>query len=78
MNPQSSAILRRLERGETLTPLDALNDPGIRCQRLAARIHEIKKVVPGIEKIPIRTPGGAIVAGYRLRVRMEGEPRVFC
>lgn len=74
---QNAAILARLQRGDTITPLDALNDPDIRCQRLAARIWEIKKTVPEIEKVPIRTPGGATVAGYRLPVRMDGAQRIF-
>ena len=35
---QESEILRRLETGVTLTPLDALHDPEISSLRLGARI----------------------------------------
>jgi len=37
---QKAHILKRLQRGRTVSPLQALNEYG--CFRLAARIHELR------------------------------------
>ena len=68
---QESEILRRLETGVTLTPLDALHDPEISSLRLGARIYELKREGYDIETLKIRTSSGKNIAGYRLRRRME-------
>lgn len=60
---QEEAILHRLEMGETITPLDALREVG--SFRLGARIWDLKKKGHNIEKISVKTTGGAVVAGYR-------------
>ena len=66
---QAAAILARLEAGETITPLDALRDCG--SFRLGARIWELKRAGYQIESIRVHTPGGAVVAGYRLAHRFD-------
>jgi hypothetical protein len=68
---QESEILRRLTNGETLTPIEALADPGIRSFRLAARIDSLRKDGHDIETVPIHTGTGRTVAGYRIRRRIE-------
>lgn len=74
---QSEAILKRLQNGETLTPLDALNDPEIRCMRLSARAWELGEAGHDIEKISVRV-GEKTVAAYRLRriVEESGQMRL--
>ena len=66
---QESEILRRLEAGETLTPLDALKEVG--SFRLGARIWDLRRRGHSIEKIRVTVPGGAVVAGYRMLCRTE-------
>jgi hypothetical protein len=61
---QTAAILSRLQAGETITPLDALRDCG--SFRVGARIFELRRAGYQIETTRVHTPGGAIVAGYRL------------
>lgn len=39
---QTTQILQALERGETLTPIDALNRFG--CFRLGARVYDLRKM----------------------------------
>lgn len=70
---QSDAILKRLSRGDALSPLDALNDPDISSLRLGARIHELKREGHDIETVKVRTPSGKNIAVYRLRRRMEPD-----
>lgn len=65
MESQNNAILKRLQMGHTLTPLEALNDPDIRSMRLGARIWELKKQGHPIEKVSVKT-NGKTVAGYRM------------
>ena len=64
---QNQAVLQRLQAGETLTPLDALNDLTIRSFRLGARIWDLKKQGHDIEKITVTTNDGKKVAAYRMR-----------
>ena len=72
---QESEILRRLESGVTITPLDVLREFG--CFRLAARIEEIRKIRKDIETIPVRTVTGKCVAGYRLKRIIEPSGQVL-
>lgn len=68
---QEIEILRRLESGVTLTPIDALADPEIRSFRLAARIDSLRKLGHDIETVPVHTGTGKTVAGYRLKRIIE-------
>lgn len=68
---QERSILRRLESGVTLTPLDAFTDPEIKSFRLAARIEDLRKAGHNIETIPVHTESGKLVAGYRLKRHVE-------
>jgi hypothetical protein len=60
---QSDSILTALERGERLTPRDALDRWG--CFRLAARIHELKGRGHSITTRIVKR-GDAEVAEYSL------------
>ena len=68
---QNAAILRRLDMGDTLTPIDALNDPDIRSFRLAARIKDLRDDKHDIETVAVELPNGKVVAGYRKRVFVD-------
>jgi hypothetical protein len=60
-------IRRHLERGESLTPRDALTLYG--CARLAARIHDLRQEGLPIESDTITVQGAygpATIARYRL------------
>lgn len=59
---QSDEILAALERGERITPLDALNQ--FRCFRLAARVAELRKAGHPIETRDVRLPNGKRIAEY--------------
>ena len=74
---QELEILRRLESGVTLTPIDALADPEIRSFRLAARIDSLRKAGHDIETVPVHTGTGKCVAGYRLKPRIDKTGRVL-
>lgn len=74
---QELSILRRLESGVTLTPIDALADPEIRSFRLAARIDSLRKAGHDIETVPIHTGSGTKVAGYRLKRIIEPSGQVL-
>ena len=69
---QCEAILKRLQSGYTLTPLDALNDPTINSFRLAARIKNLRDVGHDIETV-MTDRGGRSVAAYRLRRIVEED-----
>ena len=62
---QESEILRRLEAGETLTPLDALRE--VHSFRLSARIKDLRLRGHSIETTRVTLPGGATVAGYKMK-----------
>ncbi|WP_025324488.1 helix-turn-helix domain-containing protein [Deferrisoma camini] len=67
MKPQTRAVLRALEQGHTLTPMEALRDLGV--GRLSARIKELRDLGYPIETERVTVPtrgGGAVVARYRL------------
>ena len=74
---QELSILRRLETGMTLTPIDALADPEIRSFRLAARIDSLRKAGHDIETVPVHTGTGKTVAGYRLKRIIEPTGQVM-
>ena len=74
---QELEILRRLESGVTLTPIDALADPEIRSFRLAARIDSLRKSGHDIETVPVHTGTGRTVAGYRLKRRVEQNGQIL-
>lgn len=57
-------VRNALERGESLTALDALHRFGL--HSLATAIHDLKRKGLAIEADMIDTPGGARVARYRL------------
>lgn len=74
---QNEAILRRLQRGGLLLPLDALNDPDIRTMKLATRIGELISEGHDIEKMDIGLDSGKTVKGYRLRFVADSEGQGF-
>ncbi len=74
---QEVEILRRLETGVTLTPIDALADPGIKSFRLAARIQSLRDSGHDIETVPVHTGTGRTVAGYRLKRRIDQSGQVL-
>ena len=55
MKTQNNAILEHLQRGLTINPMLALRMYG--CFRLAARIHDLKKLGHGIEVEVINREG---------------------
>ena len=61
---QAAQILAALERGEAITPLDALRDFG--CMRLGARIWDLKRAGHDIEADTVVTESGKWVARYRM------------
>ena len=63
--PQTDAILAYLRRHGSITPLEALNPP-IRCFRLAARIHELKREGHAIRTDLVKRDGKKW-ASYSLR-----------
>lgn len=62
---QEAAILNYLERGNSITPIDALNM--FKCFRLGARIYGLKKAGHQIESEMVRVPSGKRVASYKLK-----------
>lgn len=71
---QNDAILWRLQRGDILTPLDALNDPKIRTMKLATRISELIAQGYDIEKFDYETSSGKHVKAYRMmHVEKNGQ-----
>lgn len=63
---QTARIIRHLESGKSITPLQALNLFG--CLRLSARIYDIRDLGYKIKSEPYRTPEGKIVSKYSLIV----------
>lgn len=61
---QCSAILAHMQKGLSITPLEALNLCG--CFRLAARIHDLRDQGNDIVTDTITTKSGKKVASYRL------------
>ncbi len=61
---QNAMILKALQNGDKITPLDALNR--FDCFRLGARIYNLKKLGYPITKEMIKTRSGKHVALYSL------------
>lgn len=61
---QQGQILRALQRGETLTVLEAINR--FQCYALSQRIGELKRMGWPIESRPWKTGGGKTVARYSM------------
>jgi len=59
---QNDMILSDLEKGEMITPLDALNNYG--CMRLASRVHELKQDGFDVRKKTIIREGKSYAAYY--------------
>jgi hypothetical protein len=57
-------IAKLLEKGRTITPLQALNQFG--CLRLGARIHDLRSTGMDIKTINHKTDTGKWVAKYKL------------
>ena len=74
---QEVEILRRLESGVTLTPIDALADPEIKSFRLAARIRNLRDSGHDIETVQVHTGTGKTVAGYRLKRIIDKSGQVL-
>lgn len=66
MKPSTSAVLRLLRaRGKDgLSPAEAHH--ALACDRLAARVHELKAAGYVVQTIMERAPNGAVYARYRL------------
>jgi hypothetical protein len=63
---QTERILGHLKAGRSLTALEALDLYG--CFRLAARINDLKEEGWRIISTPFKTPGGARLARYSLKL----------
>lgn len=74
---QAQLILARLKRGERLTPLDAQEDPDIRCMRLGARIYDLKREGHDIQSRMVKTPSGKHVAEYWMPFEQAAQPELF-
>jgi hypothetical protein len=61
---QAKRILRFLQEGHRLTPLDALELFG--CFRLAARVHELRREGWAIVERTVETASGKRIAEYSL------------
>lgn len=62
---QAEWVLDQLQRGHTLTPIDALDGCG--CFRLAARIADLRQAGYSIETEHRTLPNGKVVAAYYLK-----------
>ena len=61
---QTDAILAHLSRGESITPLEALQLYG--CFRLAARVRELRKDGLTIHSEMVKTANGKRIARYSM------------
>jgi len=64
---QANRILRYLQAGHRLTPLDALELFG--CFRLAARVHELRREGWEINERTVETASGKRIAEYSMEGR---------
>ena len=62
---QKDMILSWLQKGKTITPMEALEKFG--CFRLAARIHNLRESGHNIVATDYETPSGKRVARYSLK-----------
>jgi hypothetical protein len=65
-NTQTNAILKHMQDGNGITPMDALELCG--CFRLSARIADLKKRGYEIITEKVKVEGGKYVARYHLAV----------
>ena len=74
MKPATAATLAflRLRGADGATPAEARS--AIACDRLAARVHELRAAGYDVESVPERTPMGARIARYYLRERPRFRP----
>lgn len=63
---QCLSILRHLQCGKSINPLQALNQYG--CFRLGARIYDLKQRGYLIEKRMVKTANGKKYAEYSMRI----------
>ncbi len=61
---QASKILKHLQKGNTITPLEALNHFG--CMRLGARIYDLRRRGFNIQSRTIEVASGKRVSEYFL------------
>jgi hypothetical protein len=64
---QNDSVLMWLQRGKTLTPMQALEKFG--CFRLAARVHDLRMSGHNIEANDYVLPSGKRVARYSMKVK---------
>jgi len=64
---QTDMVLGYLQKGKTLTPMEALEKFG--CFRLAARVHDLRNSGHNIVATDYETPTGKRVARYSLKVK---------
>ena len=64
MKSQSDKIAALLNKGRTITPLQALDK--FDCFRLSARIKNLRDAGMNIQTIPCRTISGKNIAKYKL------------
>lgn len=72
VDSQCEQILQYLKSGNSITPLEALND--FKCMRLAAIVHLLKKPKYGGHNIKtemIKVASGKRVASYKLLGQLE-------
>jgi hypothetical protein len=68
---QTKAILEHLQKGHTLTPLDAVKL--FNCMRLGARIWDLRRSGYNIQTDIITTRSGKHIARYRLEAACRGN-----
>jgi len=68
---QCELILKHLQAGYTLTPLEALHR--FNCLRLGGRINDLRKKHPEIETRMIEVDSGKHVAEYYIPVKKQTE-----
>lgn len=64
ISSQANAILKHMQEGNGITPMDALNLCG--CFRLSARIADLKRKGYPIVTEKVKVEGGKYVARYHL------------
>lgn len=74
---QEDEILLRLERGDSMTKLDALNDPKIKCFNLPGRIKDLRKRGIIIETKMVKVDSGKRIGVYKLARRVEPSGQVL-
>ena len=74
MKPATAQVLAflRFRDAAGATPAEARN--ALACDRLAARVHELRAAGYDIESVSERTPMGARIARYYLRERPAFAP----